>query len=150
MSENIWKIIPKKENRGSLLLKFRKRKNRKEGKLVLYIPLYLRKKSEHFTGGKLIHCNLLEKGSLVMIQFIPEKAIQENSRVIHSSQLYLALQDFKPFMPSINGQRTVKVPYCLEKGNIIIDRHDLRDLKEVSESSPTRRDAGLHKKEKKK
>jgi len=89
MSEDIWKIIPKNKNRGSLLLKFRKRKNKKEGKLVLHIPLYLRKKSEYFTGGKLIHCNLLERRSLIMIQFIPKEAMQENSRIIHSSQYAL-------------------------------------------------------------
>lgn len=139
MSEDIWKIIPKKKNRGSLLLKFRKRKNKREGKLVLHIPLYLRKKSEYFTGGKLIHCNLLERGSLIMIQFIPKEAMQENSRIIHSSQLYLALRDFKLFMSPTNGQRTVRVPYCLKEGNIIIDRRDLRDLKEVSKS-PSARD----------
>jgi len=73
-----------------------------------------------------------------MIQFIPKEAMQENSRIIHSSQLYLALQDFKSFMPSMNGQRTVRVPYCLQGGNIIIDRRDLRDLKEVSKSSSAR------------
>jgi len=99
-------------------------------RLRLCIPAHLRRKSEYFEGYKLAYCNLLDRGPLVMIQFIPKKSVVDDSHIIHNGQLYLAKSVLR-IDPGHGGR--FEVPYRMDSGNIVIDRDLLRDLRELEE-----------------
>ena len=128
MTHDSWRIIPKRSRWSELTLKVEVRPSDGFRRLRLCIPIHLRKRSEYFEGCALAYCNLLEEGPLVMVQFIPKEAMVDDSHVIHHGQLYLA-RDVLRVDPGRGGR--FAVPYKLDKGNIVIDRRELGDLREV-------------------
>jgi len=131
MTDDIWTIIPKGTGHPSigqaLVLKIGKTK---KGflKLILSVPLFIRKKSDYFNTPTM-YCNLLEKGPLIMIQFIPKAQATKDSRSLHNGTFWLPPRNFKNFL---NGrQKRIEVPYRIDNGNIVIDRNTLKDAKEV-------------------
>lgn len=118
-----WKIIPKRESVYSDLTLVVKRK--KKPGYILKIPRRLREQSEYFRGAKLIYANLLEKGDLLMIQFVPREQVEEDTRIIHYSELHVSKDVIRYDM---NGKKKEKIAYHLDKHNIIIDREPFKKL----------------------
>lgn len=130
MLHDAWRIIPKRSRWCKLTLKVEVKPSDGFRRLCLFIPMGLRRKTGYFKSlEKLMYCNLLERGSLVMIQFIPEESLVEDSRRIYHGQLYLARDVLQVDLDGHTGR--FEIPYRMDKGNIVIDRGELGDLEEV-------------------
>lgn len=122
-----WKPIYKGGYRNFLTLKIEiTRKGHKRYRLC--IPMRLRKRSEFCKHPGIIYCNLLQKGPLVMVQFIPSSSITEESYKIQFGQIYLAKNVLG--FPGTHACR-LEVPHRIDGGNIIIDREALKNAKEL-------------------
>lgn len=126
MNDVGWRLI-KKLYRGTELVLISKDTKNRPSRLFLSIPINIRKQTGYFKNQKKSHCNLLEKDSLLMIQFIPEKAADLNSHVVSWGYLYFRTSIF-PFAKAHPGR--YELDYQLDKGNIIIDREQFKHLSE--------------------
>ena len=113
-----WKIIPKGKITYTALTLIVENSKARHG-YILKIPLRLRDQSEYFRDAKLSYVNLLEKGDLLMLQFVPKKGAEKDTHTIYYGGLYISKNVINYDM---NGKKKQEIAYHLDKHNIIIDR----------------------------
>lgn len=136
MNEEQWQIVPKNftlwERRDFLMLMYVRKEKGKLGSYRLCIPKEIRKKSKYHKNNRKAYYNLLEKGTSLKIQWIPEDQAKRHSRIAHNGQMSIPASMVKPY---VGEKKRIRVPHEIEDGNIIIDLKELKDAEELENLS---------------